>query len=268
MLFALSVASSLALAAEPTMEASLSASYWGLGSKIVARPGLKFPLWNKPDNILFSDTFLHAQLGVEVTPAYARIVPTVTFSPIAVLELQAHYAAFTYFGTFSTIKAFDDPQAVYDDPTLATIDGKPGGGQRVGGEATLQAKAGPMVIALWGDAERWSASPFSGRTGCCYYESEREMLFAWEETYLSGNGVLLYEHAFDAEKGKVMRVGVMANYNATVVTEDVLFRAGLLATYSPTKHWTAVLVAQPYLISRAYPTTFPPYLAAQIRWKM
>lgn len=266
--FATSFGIGAAHAVEPTMDASLSASYWGLGTKVVAHPGLKFALWNKPDNILFSDTFLHAQVGVELTPAYARLVPTITFSPIAVLELQVHYAASTWFGSFSTLKAFDDPDAVYSDAALAEIDGEAGFGHRVGGEATLQAKAGPMVIALWGDAERWSVTPFAGRTGAYFFESERELLFAWDETYLSGNGVLLYEHTLNEEKGQVFRVGAIGNYSTALTTQDVLFRAGLLGTYSPSEHWTFVVIAQPYLISRAFPTTFPPYLGAQVRWKL
>lgn len=253
---------------EPTMGASLSASYWDLGTKVAAKPGLKLPLWNQPDSVLFADTSLHGEVSLELTPAYARVVPTLTFSPIAVLELSAHYAASGWFGTFSTIKPFDSPAAAATEEALAELDGQTGFGQRVGGEVTLQAKAGPVIVALWGSGERWWTEPSGGRSGCCFYESERELLFAWEETYLSGNGVLLYERTLDADAGRAFRVGSITNYSRAQTTEDVLLRSGLIGTYSTSAHWTFVLLAQPYLRSRTHDAAFPPFMAAQARWKM
>jgi hypothetical protein len=118
----------------------------------------------------------------------------------------------------------------------------------------------------WSDLERWWTTPFAGRDGCCFYEPERELLFAWEETFVSGNGVLLYEVVFDREKGSLLRIGDMTNYQTALATGDELLRTGLLAAWSPNRHWTAAFIARPYLISRAWPEPLPPYLAAQVRW--
>lgn len=266
MLLALALATAPAHAAEPTFDAALGVSYWGLGLRGAVRPGLKQPLWNQEGSLLFSDTFLHGYVGLEVTPAYARVVPTVVFSPIAVLEVTAHYAYSGWFGTFSTLKAFDRPDADYSDPVLAEMTGAPGTGHRYGGEVTLQGKAGPVIVALWGNAEHWVANPVGGRDGCCFYESERELLFGWEENYVAGNGVALYEA--DLGEGRKLRVGNVTNWSKALSTDDVLLRSGLLAAYTMDEHWTFVLLSQPYLISRVYTTAFPPYTAGQVRWSM
>lgn len=267
MLLLLAQLTTPAVAAEPTFNASLSASYWGLGIQGKAGPGVKFALWNQPENILFKDTFLKAELKVQLSPAYARLVPTITFSPIAVLEIEAHYAGSVYFGSFSTIKSFASPDADYADAELEKLTGEAGTGQRGGGTVTLQGAAGPMLFAIWGEAERWSTTPFDGRDGCCFFESERELLFAWEETYFSANGVVLYERVVDADKGAKFRIGNMTNYQTAVVTGDELLRSGLITVYSFDRHWTALLVVQPYLKSRAWPT-FPPYVGAQVSYSL
>ena len=266
-LAALATLAAPALAAEPMFNASLSASYWALGAQLEAAPGVKFALWNQPDNILFTDTFLKAEMRLVVSPAYARLVPTIIFSPIAVLEIEAHYAGSVYFGSFSTIKSFASPDADYAEVELDKLTGQAGAGQRGGGTVTLQGAAGPMLFAIWGEAERWSTTPFDGRDGCCFFEAEREVLMAWEDTFLSANGVVLYERTINADKGSKFRIGNMTNYQTAVATGDELLRTGLITVYTVDRHWTALLVVQPYIISRAWPT-FPPYVGAQVNYSL
>jgi hypothetical protein len=253
-------------AVEPILEASLGATVFSLGAGARVAPGLKWSLWNDPDNILFADTFLKAEVGVELTPVYTRAVPRLIFSPLAVLELSVHYAGTAYFGTFNGLVPFDSPDAPYSEVFFDNSEPIPGSSHRVGGNATLQAQVGPVIVVLWGDAERWTATPFSGREGCCYFEPERELMFNWEETYIGTGGVALYEVVFNKELGQLLRVGNMTNYQTALGTGDELLRSGLLAAYSPDKHWTVALMAQPYFISRQWPDPFPPYIATQVRW--
>lgn len=253
-------------AAEPMLEASLGGSIFSAGAALRVAPGMKWALWNQPDNVLFSDTFLKAEVGVDLTPVYVRAVPKITFSPIAVMEMSVHYAGSAYFGTFNGMVPFDSPDAQFSEAFFDTVQPIPGSSHRVGGNTTLQAQVGPIILVVWGDAERWVAEPFEGREGCCFFEPERELLFGWEETFLGTGDVLLYEVAFDKEKGHLLRIGNMTNYQTALSTGDELLRTGLLAAYSPNRHWTAAVIVQPYLISRQWPEPFPPYIAAQVRW--
>ncbi len=253
-------------AAESMLEASLGGSVFSLGAGLRVAPGMKWSLWNQPDNVLFSDTFLKAEVGVELTPVYVRAVPKLTFSPIAVLEMSVHYAGSAYFGVLNGLVPFDSPDAPYTEAFFDTTEPIPGSSHRVGGNTTLQAQVGPIILVVWGDAERWTATPFDGREGCCFFEPERELLFGWDETYLGAGNVLLYEIALDRANGRLLRVGNMGNYQTALSTGDELLRTGLLAAYSPNKHWTAAVIVQPYLISRQWPDPVPPYMAAQVRW--
>ncbi len=255
-----------AKAAEPMLEASLGAAAFSLGVAARVAPGMKWSLWNQPDNVLFSDTFLKAEVGFDLSPVYVRAVPKITFSPLAVLEVSVHYAGSAYFGTFTGMVPFDSPDAPYTEAFFDTAEPIPGTSHRVGGNTTLQAQVGPIIVVVWNDLERWTATPFEGREGCCFFEPERELLFAWEETYVGVGDVLLYEVVFDKAKGRLLRVGNMTNYQTALTTGDELLRTGLLAAYSPDKHWTGALVVQPYLISRQWPDAVPPYIAAQVRW--
>jgi hypothetical protein len=128
------LAAPAAMAATPMLEASLAASVFNLGVAARVAPGMKFSLWNQPDNILFSDTFLKTEVGVDLTLVYARVVPKVTFSPIAVLEMSAHYGGSVYFGTFNGIVPFATPDAPNNEALFDTLHPEPGQSHRVGGQ--------------------------------------------------------------------------------------------------------------------------------------
>jgi hypothetical protein len=115
---------------KPSVSAALGASCWGLGLRGRVTPGLKVALWNEPGSLLFSDTFLRVEVELASSPSFGRVIPTVVFSPIAVLKLSAHAAYTGGYETFSTIKVFDDQDAVEDDPTLAGLENHAGAGWR------------------------------------------------------------------------------------------------------------------------------------------
>jgi hypothetical protein len=120
----------------------------------------------------------------------------------------------------------------------------------------------------WSDVERWSTTPTDGRPWCCSFESEREVLFAWDETYVDVAGLLLYQHDIWASKVRFLCAGSYATWAATIQTHDRLLRTGLLAAMSFDRHWTLVAIVQPYLISRACPSTLPPFSALQARYTL
>ena len=200
-----------ASAAEFTNNASVAASYWSLGLRFAATPGVKFPLWNQEDSVLFSDTALKVECICQFTPAYARIGPSVTFSPIAIFDLSAHYVASPYFGTFASLIGFDDPDTEWSVENLdAAIEaGNRGTGYatRWGTSATLKAKAGPVIVAFNGQLQGWDVNPADNVVGDYIYEPELDLMIEREDISLGTTGVLLYDKALSEDRQ--LRVGVM-----------------------------------------------------------
>ncbi|RME22074.1 MAG: hypothetical protein D6798_16690 [Deltaproteobacteria bacterium] len=258
-----------ALELHPAMKADLGVSYWDEGLKLSATPGLQSdPLWGDPDSLLFGSTFLRLEVLAEATPSYARLGPQIVFSPIAILEVSAHYLGSAYFGTFSSIKGFDDPGVVYTDELLDTRPRDAGLGTRWGGEATLQGKVGPVVVAAWGVVRRWDTFPGDGVEGSYFWEPQAELLLAMHDWTWTVDGVVLYEHVFEAHAGRKLYVGGVFDRSTSVESGDTYMRAGLLGNLSLNESWGVLLTVQPYLEDRVYTRPLPPYVAARVRWTL
>ena len=73
--------------------------------------------WTKEGDALRAATFAGVGGDVEVSPAYLRIGPRLSFSPLAVFEVTAQARLLQYFGAFGTILSFPSKDAPYDDQT-------------------------------------------------------------------------------------------------------------------------------------------------------
>lgn len=257
-----------ALDLQPALKVDLAASYWDEGAKLVALPGVQAGLWGQPDSLLFGDTFLRLEALAEVTPSYGRLGPQLVFSPIAIFEMSAHYVGSAYFGTFSSIKGFDNPDAVYTTELLDTLDRDSGLGTRWGGDATLQGKVGPIIVASWGVLRRWHTVPGADVSGAYFWEPQAELLLAMDDWTWSINGVVLYEHVFDADIGRKLYIGGVIDRSAAVETGDVYARAGLLGNFAIDDVWSVLVTVQPYIQDRVYTSAFPPYAAFRVRWQL
>lgn len=255
-----------ALDFQPMLRADLAGSYWDEGAKVAAYPGAQARLWGDPDSLLFGSTFLRLEGVAAVTPSYARLGPRVTFSPIAVFELSAHYLGSAYFGTFSSIKGFDDPGVVYDDEALDGSVRGPGLGSVWGVEATVQGKLGPVVVATFGDLRGWDVWPAERVVGEYWWEPEVELLLSRHDHTWALNGVLLYEHLFDEQKGRKLYLGGMYSQATSLDTADVWRRVGPMANFSLDSRWSFLLLVQAYVEDRIYTTPLPPYIGARARW--
>ena len=259
-----------AAAWEPVLKADLSATYWGIGLAASVTPGVQQRLWGEDGSLLFGDTFVRAEWIGYLTPAYGRTGPKVTFSPIAIFETSASCLGGYYFGNFSTITGFGHPADPYDpgalEARLAYRDD--GWNTRCGADATLQAMVGPVIAAAWGGAERWTTWPGERVRSDYFFEPEVEVLISMDDTFWHTDGVLLYQILFDEAKGRTLVVGDMTTWRASADTGDRLLRTGLMAVYSPKAAWTVLFLLQPYLWSRTYGVPLPPYVAAQVGWKM
>lgn len=262
----LSTRPALAGGFEPMLRADLGASYWDEGAKIAAYPGMQAHLWGEEDSLLFGDTFLRVEAVAVATPSYARLGPRVTFSPIAVFEVSAHYLGSAYFGTFSSIKGFDDPDTIYTDEALDAEERGPGLGTVWGAEATLQGKVGPVVVATFGDVKGWDVWPSEVVDGAYWWEPEIELLLSRHDMTWAINGVLLYEHLFDESIGRKLYVGAMFSRATGIDTGDTWMRVGPMANFSLDRRWSFLLLVQAYLEDRVYTEPLPPYVGARVRW--
>lgn len=252
-------------ALEPVLDVAIAGSYFPEGVRLSVTPGLKQPLWNRPDNVLFKDTWLRARLIADVTPSYARVGPEIGFSPVAVFELTGHYVVSPYFGTFSSIKGLPSADTVATDDLLDSLDARTGLVTRYGGEATLQAQVGPVVMAAWGGPQVWHTAPAED-VGEYYYEPETELVLAMDDTTWQFNGVALYQHTIDDAIGRKLLVGSFTDYHMGVATGDTIFRTGLMGVFKPDDKWALLLLVLAQIEHRIEPTPFPPYLAVQARF--
>lgn len=257
-----------ALELQPVLDVDLGASYWDEGAKIAAYPGVQTHLWGAEDSLLFGSTFLRLDAVASATPSYARLGPRLTFSPIAILETSAWFLPTAYFGTFSSIKGFDDPDAIYTDELLDNLERGPGWGTLWGAEATVQARLWHLVAASWGTVQGWDITAADRITGQYFWEPESELLIGFQDLTWSLNVVLLYEHVFDEELGRKLYLGGVYAQSTSVQTTDSFMRSGLLSNFALNRQWGFLLTVQAYLDDRVYTSPFPPYVALRARWTM
>lgn len=267
-LLALCSLPALALDLDPVLKVDIAASYWDEGAKVAAYPGVQARLWGEDGSLLFGDTFLRLDAVASVTPSYARLGPRVTFSPIAIFETSGWVLPSVYFGTFSSIKGFDDPDAIYTDELLDTLPRGAGWGTVYGGDATLRAKVGPIVVASWGTLQGWSFKADDKVSGAYWWEPESELLMGFSDLTWGVNAVLLYELMLDEEIGRKLYLGGTWNRSEAVETGDMYQRAGFLGNFALNEQWGFLLTVQAYIDDRVYTEPLPPYIGLRARWTM
>jgi len=105
--------------------------------------------WTKAGDPLRDGTYGGAGAGVEVSPAYLRIGPRVSLSPLTVFEVTAQARLLQYFGAFGTILSFPSKDAPYDDQTREARSDEAAAQTGVGFDVRpeLRAKLGRFVAA-------------------------------------------------------------------------------------------------------------------------
>jgi hypothetical protein len=247
----------------------LGASYWGLGLRGTAEPGLRWSLWNRPDSVLFEDTAFEAVFLNQLTPSYYRGGAQLTFSPIAVFDLTARWIGTAYFGTFSSVRATDDPSLAFTDAEAEALDRGTALGHRASLNPTLKAKVGPVIAVLDGDLQRWWLRPGQGESGQplvgdYYYEPELSVVMGFHDVSLQGSAALLYDLDRDEGDGRWIYLGSLTSYVHTVAADATMLRTGALAVlHTHEGTWKYALLAQAYLDDRYYTRPLPPYVGFQ-----
>lgn len=271
MFLALLALSLPALAWEPVFDAALAGSYWSSGLRLNLSPGLQQPLWNKPGDLLFADTFIRTDLAVAATPSYVRVGPRVLFAPIAVFNLELSALGSRYFGTFTSVVGFPEPDAV---PDAAAMEAAVEAGQRgtawqtrVGSLATLQGKVGPVVAVLLWDQAHWDTWPSEEVVGDYLFEPEASLIIARHDDTWGLSSLLLYQHRLGEWTA---RAGLYENHLRSMTTKDELLRLGpVVQLTEPEGRWSYLLLVQAHLVERSWEDPFPPFIAARAAyvWK-
>lgn len=262
-----------AQAANWELEHQLAASWFPKGLRYAVRAENRLPLWNRPESVLFEETYLGAGAAVELTPAYARVGPSVTFAPIAVFDVTVEALWSGYFGTFSGVTDFDTADADYSEAAFTRPEvearRRAGHGWRFGASPTLKARVGKVIVALPQDFRHFRMQIPAGATGAYWYEPEYDALLAWNDT-LMVNQALAFWSFRDATDADPRRLWLGLNFTHQYVfgTEERQVKLGPMLVWKPGRGPvvpTIVVFAQAYLAARTHPT-FPPYLAAAAIW--
>jgi hypothetical protein len=272
MLPALLLSASAAFAAKWELSHQVAVTWFPEGLRYAGRAEYRMPLWNRP-GVLFSDTYVAPGVVLEVTPAYVRGGARLHWAPIAVFELELEGVANAYFGTFSGVTDFEAPDA---DFSADALDAAAEAGRRHAGwgakgtaTATLQARAGPVIVALPQEFTYFHQEIPDGATGDWWYEPQYDALMAWDDGLMVNSGVLFVE--LRGGKGADKRfhwVGAKADHQVVFGTQDRQIKVGPMYVGHP---WngkaapTLVFFAQAWVASPIHPI-LPPYLAAAAIW--
>jgi hypothetical protein len=264
------LSAALALDLEPSASASLGASYWYDGVQAEGAASLRLPFWERREGDLFGDSGLKASAITSVSPSYVRVGPKITLAPLAILNVSAWYQRSVYFGTFTSLIGFEDPNATHtpEELELATLRGERRGGTQTsfGGSATLQGKVGPVIFAVVGETTFWRMHQVELR-GDYYFEPESSVLLATQDQTWGTTAVLAAERSLEGDR--VMRVGLINTQVLAVETGDENIRLGPLWTLDTEGgRWGYVVLAQAHVRDRDFPGVLPPFVAAQVthRW--
>lgn len=262
-----------AWADEWKFQEQLAVSWFGKGLRFAVSGERRYHLYDKPGDKLFEETFLAPGAYLELTPAYARIGPRVHWKPIAVFELTLEALWSGYFGSFSGVTDFPEPDSDYSEAAFETDDviarARAGHGWRFGASPTLQARVGRFIVALPSDFRHVRMTTPDGATGAFWYEPEFDAMLAWNDTVVVNNALAFW--AFADEKPDDDRfcwVGARYTHQYVFGTEDRQQRVGPMVVVKPAKpKWvpTIAVFAQAWVQAPTRPV-FPPYLAGALIW--
>ena len=261
-----------AMAYEHVAEATFAASYYRLGAQADMRYGLRTPMFEKDDSVLFQGTGLKTVATLAATPAYLRAGGRITFTPLAIVDLHIHGGYDQYFGNFQTVVGYPDPSDNYGtNADIAqhaedTDNQMTGRGYHVGGQIVVKAKAGPIIVVGSGDLTHFNIQ--SEATGPWFFEREKEVMMSLNgdgDIAIDTNGLLMYQ--MDFEDNGWARLGSFTTWRGGLKSEDRLLRSGLIASYNNGSAFTHNLIVQPYLSDRAFTSPWPPYTAYALKFE-
>jgi hypothetical protein len=253
---------------QPVADTTLGVTSWRTGVQADLRYGVRLPLFEQEGNPLLQGTGLKALGTLALTPSYLRAGGRLSFSPLAIFDVHVHGGLDRYFGNFDTLVGYDHPGAnpgsTEEIAQMVESSGNraAGGGFHVGAQAVIKLKVGPVVLLSSLDVVHWNEN--AEVDGDWFFEREKEVLLRFGgDQSLDGNVLVLYQH--DLSETRWIRAGSFTTLRGGLGSGDRVLRSGLLLS----RGGGAIshnLIVQPYLISRSYEMTSPPYVAYALKY--
>jgi hypothetical protein len=254
---------------KPVTNATVAASSGRIGLQADLQYGVRFPMFEKEDSALFQGTGLKTLATASISPSHGRVGGRLSFTPLAIMDVNIHGAYDQYFGNFQTVVGYpsadfnygsnDDIAAYVEDTGNQAV----GSGHHYGAHLVLKAKAGPVIVLASTDVTHWDVN--SQVEGDWFFEREKELMLAFEgDNVIDFNGLALYQ--LDLSEDRWLRLGSFTTWRKAFASEDELLRSGVLCSYSGGGAVSHNLVAQPYLKDRAYDSPFPIYAAYAFKY--
>jgi hypothetical protein len=261
--------SAFAVDTEPVTNATVAASSGRVGLQADLQYGVRFPMFEKEDSTLFQGTGLKTLATVSLSPSHGRVGGRLSFTPMAIMDINVHGAYDRYFGNFQTVVGYPSADFNYgtnDDIAEyveETSNQAVGSGHHYGAHFVLKAKAGPVIVLASTDVTHWNVT--SDVQGDWFFEREKELMLAFEsDNVVDFNGLALYQ--LDLNKDRWIRMGSFTTWRKALVSDDELLRTGVLCSYSGGGAVSHNVVVQPYLKDRAYDSALPLYAAYAFKY--
>jgi hypothetical protein len=263
-----------ALAGTWDFQEQFAITWFGKGLRLAVRAEDQVDTpWRKEGDLLLDAAFLAPGMYGEITPAYARIGPRFHFQPAAVFDISVEGLYTNYFGTFTGVTDFATADADYSEAALdqeATV-ARAGRshGWRFGASPSLQAKVGPVIVALPTDIFVYHQDIPPGATGPYWYEPQLDALVRWDDVSFGSSAIVFFEAKAEAdEDSRFAWVGVHYYHQYVLGTQDQQQKLGPMFVGKPVDAaWfpTVVFMAQAYLQAPTR-SIVPPYLALALVW--
>jgi hypothetical protein len=242
-----------------------------LGAQYIFEEEVRFPLWGS-DNPLLRDAAVSVFAHAELTPSFPRVGPVVRIAPVAFWDATFRLWGTWYFGAFSSILPFDDPEAAATAEVKRAVvasGARSGGlGIRADAETRLKGKVGPVIAVLEVSYRRHHVEAFE--TDLDYFWEPTEMLL------VPADGAVLNRNAYlfgelrkpTAEDDRKLWIGAVAFWQLALGTQDENLRIGPVAFWKPAvgpNVPTMIIGSQAWVESR-FVEPLPPYTFVAASW--
>lgn len=249
-------------------------TWWGKGLRLAVRAEDQVDApWRQPGHLLLDAAFVAPGMYGEITPAYARIGPRIHVQPAAVFDVSVEALYTNFFGTFNGVTDFPSSTADYSEEALDAEETLARAGRshgwRFGVSPSLQAKVGPVIVALPTDIYAYHQDVPPGARGPTWYEPQLDALVRWDDVSIGSSAIAFFEAKAETdEDARFAWVGLHYYHQYVLGTEDRQQKLGPMFVGKPLRaSWcpTTVFMAQAYLQAPTRPI-LPPYLAIALVW--
>lgn len=260
-------------AAEPELHTmhQLGIASFPLGAQYIFEGEARVPLWGS-DHPLLRDAAVSFIGHAELTPSFPRVGPVVRIAPVAFWDVTLRFWGTWYFGAFSSLLPFDDPDAAATaEVKRAVIDSgarSAGWGIRADAETRLKGKVGPVIAVLELQYRRHHVEAYTGDLEW-FWEPTENLLVPADGAVVNRNAYLFVEVIRpEDDQDRKLWLGAVGFWQLAPATGDENVRLGPVAFWKPAPGPSVpmlIIGAQAWLESRFVPT-FPPYSFVAASW--